>query len=567
MNLMYNELVKSKILVKTEGCYSFLNPFSSKRSVYTLTPLGEKVANFPFSSYISLAITTLSEQYGVDEKIAALLASLTMLIPNITITKLTSKLLIKNFERESDFATIVKSLFDVMINNGETIDPLDNQFTQKMISQIETFLKEIANKLGVNYEGIWIQLKAFYDRCDYINTFAQKLFKLISDNSIDGEWGRARTSSFSTISMFRNQFFASYNGNELVNFDKNDSYITISQRPGQVSLDFPSNAYIVNITRNTSLHRIDGSFIHINNGPNQGPHPQSIVIEQYLNNPFFTAVLQGYLGKEMKELIKINGSNGDASNYFYISEIDSEHCSFNFFPRNSDVADEVITAVNNLKCLAPYIGQTILIQHPTLKSCISLKAYGTDKYENQIIKYDDTKLHPYNINKNTISFLLKYIKEIPKFGYSKSIAFTGEDMIFSLDPNEPIEEDGGNISNPTTFYGCKSVFGMKSHLVILSDQLIPDEVELEWVGDHFNDKLQDQDSIRNKYVEMHVHKTAIAVLYSQNNNVEYIGQLARMNYFNIDHDQSKSPLVKIINKFELGCIKSNHLITEEVEQR
>ncbi|KAI5549613.1 tissue development protein family [Trichomonas vaginalis G3] len=404
------------------------------------------------------------------------------------------------------------------------------------------------------------------------------MFTIIEQKSENGIWIKARKCDFATVNNVEFGAEFGFVGNDYIKFqDVDELSVVMKMRPGATTLEVPSKALFLNISHNEDLQINFGSMIHIDHTREQGIKPVAMKIQSYLNTPFLSPMLQGYLDENINDLLKFKmrgrAISADAGDEYFVvtTTTDNSISHLNFIPKNQEIIKLIERGIKILTNLAPFTPQSILLILPYLNCSCILRGYGIDKMDNDIIFFDDPVYKAYQVTKTTLEYLRSKKKYLADQSCNCTIAITGEDMSFSFDPAvDEEEQDSSNLDyvRPHTKKSCDSVFGHKynySHLVVLSKDRIPNATEIPWIkkgiyAEYTTETLIAALSANIFRSGVQIRYTPWINLYPHGANVNIKGTLPRIDQRDADLYASKEPMGRLINMYEMGCVKGQDLI-------
>lgn len=352
---------------------------------------------------------------------------------------------------------------------------------------------------------------------DQLYQFIQKLIVEIGNNKPD--WISCRRVSFKTIekASFNPSFV--YLGDKSLSFakGKDNSFITLKMRPGFVGLDSPGSAFILSITHDNNTKLNYGSMIHCdleNEANKEILHPVSVETSAALDNDFSIPLIESYMKNDIEHFQKFhsNGFSDSKENTSFFK--DSQDCSFDpnnqlkkkyyrfsFIPKDERAIQVFKESIIFIENLMPYTPSTILIQHPNLKTIISLHGIGTDIIDSSVHLHNDTDYYAYKLTKESIIFLNQNIGRLGAINESYSIAMTGEWASYPLDSSIDCFSSiqfSENAPMPYTISESKYVFNNEfSHLIMTSTKKIDElnDYSLTWISDEVKTEILDDNDI------------------------------------------------------------------------
>ncbi|EAX75097.1 hypothetical protein TVAG_128560 [Trichomonas vaginalis G3] len=208
IGIRFETLYKLPDKVPKEKVNSIINMLKNigalNQTTGNLTNDGFMLSSFRnFSPFISASILNLSRNYYDGEVTPMLLAalSLKLISDDIILNNLCPKF-VQNFNYESDLDTIMKTFIEMVLKRRKIteIDP-DFGFHPKNATQIVGEIFDLSETLDIgDTEDLWTNIDKFYQNCDFVHTFCQRLFDEIEKNSENGAWITARKAELDMIS-------------------------------------------------------------------------------------------------------------------------------------------------------------------------------------------------------------------------------------------------------------------------------------------------------------------------------------------------------------------------------
>lgn len=424
--------------------------------------------------------------------------------------------------------------------------------------------KNVDKKQLFNRQALLKSLKELVDKMHSDNllySFIQELIDGIGKNNPD--WISCRRVKFANIT--------NANSEPSFIYSNDNSRIYMKMRPGSVGLDSPGSAYILSITADTHTKNNYGSLIHCDlssEAQNMIPHPITIETTAELYNDFSEPLIKAHLGENLSHFQmfckgKLNEAN-DGDCFILKSQYNGKYY-FSFIPKDKNAIDLFDKASSAIKLLLPYTASTILVRHSYLNCLVAIRGVGTE-IETPVHFFTDDDYYPYQLNRDTIDYLIKNIPYLSSVEEVLSIGMTGESFYFPLNNEASNKVCSSKICHPHCNPNCKSVFCdepfFNSHMVMLSRDKL-DEFEkyrLPWITDKSTVTLAQEDLFLQHANEIArdlitVRKSTCRVLFTTKaSKLEIKGEVPSINGSTMNINCSCFPNKGRINNWIGKCV-------------
>ncbi|KAK8845827.1 hypothetical protein M9Y10_020750 [Tritrichomonas musculus] len=561
-----------------------------------LTEIGNKISQFEsLSPFLAASVMKAASFYEEDQSLLEVLGSLIVLIFNSSelVIDVYAQPLQDNFNEDSDIITILKTFLDLVNKNSWKLKTPKFGLNTKAAQGIFSTTNTISNNLKVPVEEshIFAQLKNIVNKIDLMD-FIQKIIDSIE--SYKSSWIQCRKATFMTIDNIRLSPSLIYVGGKSLAFedDQVQSEITLSIRPGSKGLISPGAAYIFNISHNESMSINFGSCIHRNmkEDPDLNSYkfvrPKtletdiSLFAQEEFSSALLNALLQGH-ESEFNAFNTMRHTGNESGKAIFYPSMFKNKCVYTYAPLNKQGDQTFKDAVEKVFELMPFTPSVVLVRYPLLNCAIGINFITIDKSNSNVYFFKENNCFPYQINKDTLQYLLSRVSEFSKIDNKTFIAITGEMLSISIDSEKPINFD--SIRRPTVDPKCNSVFSddpyFYSHMVILSDTQIPGQTPIPWTKTGIYADYAPSDYITKvangifpDLANVKESKKRIFFMFPNNNNnpnksqeqIEIEG-----NYpTSLDIDEayyyqstSNRPVDAMFDRFAMGCASTTKLLT------
>ena len=464
-----------------------------------LTESGQKISQFEsLSPFLAASIMKAAQFYGDKSSLLEVLGSLIVLIFSSSdlVADAFAEPLQDNFDENSDIITLLKTFLDLVNIKSWKLKAINYGLNTKIVQGIFSTTNAICDNLKVEHEEkhIFMQLKEIIQVIDLMD-FIQKIIDSIC--SFKSSWIECRKATFMTIDNIRNTPSFIYVGDKSLAFgdDVAQSEITLNTRPGSKGLISPSATYFFDIRHNESMVTNYGSCIHRNlkDDPIDDDETYKFVrprtltadISLFAQEEFASCLLNVLLqGNEegFRQFNALRHTGIESSKIIFCPSLFKKDCIFTYAPINKRSDDIFKRAVKQASLLLPYTPSTILIRHQLLHCAIAINFLIVDKPNSSVYFFKENDCYPYQINKETLNFMLDNVDELSCVQNQTFIAITGEMLSIPLDSENNVNFD--SVRRPTIDPKCNYVFSDDSyfynHMIILSDKKIPGQTPIPW---------------------------------------------------------------------------------------
>ena len=577
--------------------YSFnaIDPISGD-----ITEVGRNISKFEsISPFLSSAIMKTSEKFKGDgaysKELLEVLGSLIVLIFNNSelVCDVTSAKLQKNFDENSDIITVLKTFLDVTqevkprswkrSTNSYGLNP-------KSFIQITSVIQNIAKNLNVEVESPFQEIFKISQSIDLMN-FIQSIINCIAESK--PEWVQCRKVEFYTLEDMLFNPTIVYVGDESLSFkeDEPQSKILVRMRPGAKGFSAPGLAYVMNISHNDSMQTNYASYVHRNlkedpiivGEENYSFVKPKIYVSDYslfAQEEFSKCLLEAMLLDSQDKFHKFNlfHHSGKESGklLFHISQFNEngENKSiFTYAPQDKNANELFIKSVQSIALLMPFTPSTILVRHPILQCAIAVRYHGSKLPNNSIYFFKNSNCYPYQINKETLQYMISHVNELSNIQNQTYIAITGEMFSFPL-YSENTSSDYQKIRRPTIDPKCNFVFSddeyFYSHMVILSQTPIPHQTPIPWTKSGIYADIAPEDYITRiangifpELFKVTKSGTRVFFIDSNLNEIQFEGNYPISLQSDIVYSYNHDRLIdSMFDRFAMGCIEKDKLVKD-----
>ena len=402
-------------------------------------------------------------------------------------------------------------------------------------------------------------------------------------------WVKIRESRFFTLETMIINPTIVYIGHNSLSFDNGaQSEVLIHMRPGARGFSCPGSTYIMSISHNESMQKNYGAYIHrnIKEDPyhkNEGNYsflkPKILVsdISLYNQEEFSSCLSNAILSDSKDKFHKCNALSHSGSDsgkmLFYISQFNDGNGNKSIIaiaPRDEETDKSFKNSVQNISLLMPFAPSTILVRHPVLQCAVAIRYFGNNLSNNSIYFFNETcKYYPYQININTLNFMINKINTLFSIENQTFIAITGEMLSYPFDSESTISYD--SIKRPTVDPKCNTVFSddsyFFSHMVIISEIKTPGENPINWTKRGISSDYVHEDYITHISNSIFpgffkVTKKCNRVFFMESNkqikiNGRYPIQMNNVAYSYNNHNRD---IDLMFDSFAMGCVQRDTLI-------
>lgn len=456
-----------------------------------LTPIGVEASKFSFvSPFFAVATAKFKENQQF-----AFLCSLIIENSRNLITDSRSKLLCKNFNRDSDVVTLLDSVCEA--SEGSTIGSDDwglSIGTLHMIYlQMENTFVDCVGRNAVIESVKWARSQAG-GTIGMVDKFVSLLDHENFLNKRKAEFVHILGAGPGCETMLIYKADDIFKIGEAKEGDEIKSKIKITRRPGWVGLQSPGNVYILSLIVEEESQFNHGLIMH--RDPTASvvkPGIVSIEVDNpSLNSYFFVSLFEGYwsgnsITNNFISIYHTPYPEKESSFLIHMTN-DGGKTFMNYCPKNVDTANTMRTAIPLLARLMPFVPRSIMAKLDVPLCAVEVIGEGTANIFNTRINFIDDPSDPelpfaYPVNKETLEYAQRNINEMCKNAPMVRFSITGECFYYI---SKDGKENDTKLKYPDVNPSIKCVFDSyhPSHLVLLVSKEYPSKpttAPLKWL--------------------------------------------------------------------------------------
>jgi hypothetical protein len=453
------------------------------------TPFGDRVVKFSFFSPLFAASVVKFLEANENDTNAALFASFVFYVIENSkelIATPTAACFVNSFSQDSDLVTVYLALEAVLAvePSADEVERISKAgLAASFVLELRQILVDVALELGTHVPPNQIVT----DMRDWVTEQPGQALGLIDSllrivNTFNPSWLTLRTGRFVQVIGADSYPAVVYAVDGFA-----DGKLVIEGRPGWKGLIAPGACYVLSVRVNKTTGSDSGSLIHRIAG-DATPGVVCLEVEPVLNSPFFTALVQAYLGEQAAQkfvAIQMTRKTSKRS-AFLIHLTQSGNVTYlNYCPRTADTGTLMKNALPVIRKLLPFVPRAVLIKrdHPVL--VVEMYSVGSSSYDTHLHLYANPGANvpvAYNVNAAVIEHAAKLGNKLADAVPAYRFAITGECLSYRSVNGRPVDLA---LEPPNTSPALSSVFSQApSHLVLLVDKgepVLAGQPQLPWV--------------------------------------------------------------------------------------